>query len=148
VAGVHLFAIGYLPHAVSPAAAEHERAVAAFLASCDPARAAALEAPWPVLSERQIERREQCEIPRDPLRRRVRPANRGLTDPRRLRPAGLGAYKRVTRDRKDREEHNEGRSACTAGVSWRSTPPGHPLWVRGDMEWRLRFTGFKALTAR
>lgn len=37
--------------------------------------------------------------------------------------AGLGAYKRVTRDWKDREEHNEGRSAYTAGVSWRSSAP-------------------------
>jgi hypothetical protein len=37
--------------------------VAAFLASCDPALVAALEACWPVLSERQMERREQTEIP-------------------------------------------------------------------------------------
>jgi hypothetical protein len=47
----------------SSAAAAHEAAVAAFLASWDPARVAALEARWPVLSERQMERREQREIP-------------------------------------------------------------------------------------
>lgn len=41
----------------------HERAVAEFLASCEPARLRALDLLWPVLSERQMQRRQYHEIP-------------------------------------------------------------------------------------
>lgn len=41
---------------------EHELAVAAFLRTCDPEAIAALAA-WPVLSERQMRRRQEREIP-------------------------------------------------------------------------------------
>ena len=41
----------------------HERAVAAFLASCDPDRLRAVQLRWPVLSAHQMRHRLRREIP-------------------------------------------------------------------------------------